>query len=122
MSEPRLLCCMMPHGTGLPLLERIFHQLGITRVDLHSARGFFIGADPRGLFSRIERDVLQVVVEEERAEELFDWLYREAHVGTQEGRFLYMARLGHATGYAMPPGVPLEPARPKVGPPLSKGG
>ena len=112
MSESRLVCCVLPHGVGLPLQEKLFHQLGLTRVELHTARGF-IGSDPRGLFNRIERDVLQVVVEEDRADIVFEWLYREANVADLEGRFLFVARLAHASEYALPSGVPMEPARPR---------
>lgn len=114
MSEPRLICCMLPHGTGRSLLERLYHQLGVTRADLHSARGFFIGADPRGFFSRVERDVLQVIVDGEEADGVFEWLYREGHVGDQPGRFMYMARLARATGYGMPQNVPVEAAHPRA--------
>jgi hypothetical protein len=112
MSEARLVCCVLPHGTGLRLEERLFRELGMTRVDLHSARGF-IGSDPRNLFNRVERDVLRVVVEEARADEIFEWLYREAQVGTQEGRFLYSARITQSTEYRLPAGIPLEASRPR---------
>jgi hypothetical protein len=112
MSEARLVCCVLPHGLGLRLQERLFRELGMSRVDLHSARGF-IGSDPRNLFNRVERDVLRVVVDEERADEIFEWLYREAHVGAQDGRFLYAARITRSTEYRLPEGVPLESSRPR---------
>ena len=111
-GPPRQITCVMPHGIGLRLQERLFHELGLTRVELHSARGF-MGTDPERLLSRIERDVLQVIVDEERADEVFEWLYREAHVADQEGRFLYVAKLGRATPFALPDDVPLE-GRPKA--------
>jgi hypothetical protein len=107
VSQPRQISCVLPHGLGIPLQSRLFHELGLTRVELHSARGF-IGSDPERLFSRIERDVLQVVVDEERADAVFEWLYHEAHVADQEGRFLYVAKLARATSFAMPEGIPLE--------------
>ena len=106
-GQPRQITSVLPHGMGLPLQERLFHELGLTRMELHSARGF-MGSDPERLLNRIERDVLQVIVDEDRADEVFEWLYREAHVADQEGRFLYVARLGRATPYALPEEVPLE--------------
>ena len=109
-GPPRQISCVMPHGLGLPLQRRLFHELGLTRVELHSARGF-MGSDPEHLFSRIERDVLQVVVEAERADEVFEWLYHEARVADQEGRFLYVARLARATPYELPKGIPMEGGR-----------
>ena len=61
--------------------------------------------------NRLGGDVLQGVVEEGRDDEVFDWVYREAHVGDQEGRFLYMVRIPRATPYSLPKGVSLEASR-----------
>lgn len=103
----RLLGCVVPKGVGLELMDRLFHEHGMTRVELHSARGF-LGSDPTGLFNRVEKDFLLAVVGEDRADELFDWIYREARVAEAEGRFLYMTRLHRATPFRLPDDVPLE--------------
>jgi len=97
----RLLCCVLPRGSGLGIEARLYHEMGLTRVDLHSARTV-IGSDPKGLFNRVEQDVLLVVVPAEQADEIFDWLYHEGGVGDAPGRFLYMARLATATPFLMP--------------------
>jgi hypothetical protein len=106
-SPERLLSCLVPQGLGSDLRARIFSELRLTRVDLHSARGF-MGSDPGGLFNRVERDIVSVVVEAEQADEVFDWLYHEAEVGTKEGRFLYMTRLDRSTPFTLPDEVPME--------------
>ncbi len=113
MSDERIITCMLPQGAGLPLQNRLFRELGLARVDLHSARGF-IGSDPRGLFNRIQRDVHAVLVDEAQADEVFGWIYREAGVAEHEGRFLYVARASHATPFALPAGIPLEDHRPRA--------
>jgi hypothetical protein len=105
--EPRLVCCLLPKGAGVELLGRLFSELGIAALDLHSARGF-MGSDPRGLFNRVEKDVLSAIVPAERADEVFDWLYREGRISEMEGRFLYVARLSRATSFVLPAEVPLE--------------
>lgn len=106
-GPPRLVACVLPEGMGVDLQARLFSELGLTRVDLHSARGF-MGSDPASLFNRVERDIVSVVVDAERADEVFDWLHREAEVGEREGRFLYVTRLDQATPFALPPDVPME--------------
>ncbi len=105
----RLLSCVMPKGLGLPLLRRLSDELGVIMADVHSARGFS-GSDARGVFNRMERDVLSAVVPSHRAEEIFQWLLEEAEVTTQRGRFLYMARLQGATPFRLPEDVPPEQA------------
>lgn len=106
-GEDRLVSCLLPQGLGVELQARLFSELGLTRVDVHTARGF-IGSDPAGLFNRVEKDVLSVVVEAARADEVFEWLYGEGRVAELEGRFLYMTRLESATPFELPADVPPE--------------
>lgn len=106
-SDACLVCCVLPRGEGTDLQTRLWRELGVTRVDVHPARAF-MGSDPRGLFNRVEKDVLSAVVEPERADVVFEWLYREGRVPDIEGRFLFVVRLSHATPYHLPPGVPEE--------------
>lgn len=106
-SGDRLISCILPPGVGMQLQRRLFHELGLTRVDVHSARGYS-GSDPEALFSRMEREVLSVVASEEQAEEVFGWIHREAEVADLRGRFLYMGRLSRSTEYELPRGVPFE--------------
>lgn len=107
VAEERLLGCVLPRGVGPPILERLFREKDIKRAHLHSARGF-LGSDPRGMFNRVEKDFLMVILEASRADEVFEWIYREARVAELEGRFLYMAPLRRSTPFTLPADVPLE--------------
>lgn len=109
LAGRKVLTCVMPKGYGLPLLRRLSDELGIVTASLHSARGL-AGSDPRGVFSRVEKDVLTLVLPEERADELFLWMHQAGEVGTQPGRFLYAAPLTGATSFSLPDGVPWEGA------------
>ena len=106
-SGDRILTCLLPRGIGSELRDRLFQELELKRVDVHTARGF-IGADPAGLFNRVEKEVLTVVVDEDRAEGVFEWIYHEGRVAELEGRFLYMARLDRATPFRLPDDLPVE--------------
>lgn len=103
----KVLTCVMPKGLGLPLLRRLFDELGIVTAHLHSARGFS-GGRRSGVFDRLEKDVVTVVAEEDRSEEIFLWLYREARVSTEVGRLLLQGSLLGATPFQMPEGVARE--------------
>jgi len=105
----RLLTCVMPKGVGLALLRRLADELGIATADLHSARGFS-ERNARGVFGRVEKDVLTVLASEQRSDELFLWMHREAEVSSRPGRFLYVTRLRGATPFHLPEGVPPEQA------------
>lgn len=106
-TDQRLLTCVTPKGVCLPLLRRLSDELGIVSASVHSARGVS-GSDPTGVFNRVEKDVLTVVVPASRADHVFEWLYREADVSGSRGRFLYLGRLVGATAFSLPEGVPQE--------------
>ncbi len=103
----KLLTCVMPKGIGLPLLRRLSDELEIVTANLHSARGVS-GGSHSGVFDRMEKDVLTVVAPEDRSDEIFLWLYREARVATEKGRLLLVAPLRGATPFQMPAGVARE--------------
>lgn len=103
----KLLTCVMPKGSGLPLLRRLADDLGIVTATLHSARGFS-GKGRGGVFDRMEKDILTVVADDGRADEIFLWLYREARVAAEQGRLLLMGPLLGATPFRMPEGVARE--------------
>lgn len=107
IAADRLVGCLVPKGLGMELMTRLFREKGLTRVSVHSARGF-MGSDPRGLFNRVEKELLTAIVAPDRAEEVFQWIYREAQVAEVEGRLLYMAPVQHASPFVLPADIPIE--------------
>lgn len=67
-----------------------------------------MGSDPRRLLNRVEKDLLTILVEGDRADEIFTWIYHVARVSEVEGRFLYMTRVLRTTPYRLPEGVAAE--------------
>lgn len=105
--EHKVLTCVMPKGVGVALLRRLADELGVVTASVHSARGYS-GSDPRGVFNRLEKDVLTLSVPAARGEEIFAWIYREAEVSTRRGSFLYIGPLYGATPFELPADVPPE--------------
>ena len=62
----RLLSCLLPQGLGAELQARLFSELGLTRVEVHSARGF-IGSNPGGLFNCVEKEILTAITAADQA-------------------------------------------------------
>ncbi len=70
----RLLSCLLPQGLGMELQARLFSELGLTRVEVHAARGF-IGSDPGGLFNCVEKEILTAITAADQADDIFEWIY-----------------------------------------------
>ena len=103
----RLLSCLLPQGLGAELQARLFSELGLTQVEVHSTRGF-IGSNHRGLFNCVEKEILTAITAADQADDLFEWIYHAGKVADMEGRFLYMVPLDRSTQFELPADVPPE--------------
>ncbi|MBI4665310.1 MAG: hypothetical protein HY751_02740 [Nitrospinae bacterium] len=88
----KVITCFIPMGNGHALLEALVGEKGITTVYLHHARGAGAkGATRRkGLARLTEKDVLTVTVPEERAEEIFAFIYERGQVNRPHGGLMFM--------------------------------
>lgn len=96
----KLITCIMPAGRGLELIEQL-RELGVTSAQVHHARG--IGKSSkrrRGVSLFAEREVVQALVEAERADEVFEFVYAAAEIGRPHAGMLLMEHVAQ--------GIPLE--------------
>ena len=68
----------------------------------------FIGADPGGLFNRVEKDILTAITAADQAADIFEWIYHAGKVADMEARFLYMVPIDRSTHFELPAHVPAE--------------
>lgn len=104
MERPKLVCCILPHGRGLALLEALRRERGLVTGHLHLARGFG-RATPlrrRSFGEAAERDVVTVVVPGDEADAVFAWLYEAGGIGQPHGGFVYMRALQQARELVLP--------------------
>jgi nitrogen regulatory protein PII len=101
----RLITCFLPIGVGMEVLERLRTECGIIEASLGKARG--MGhltpvAHRRGLGSETEKEVLAAVVPDERADELFRFIFDAAQIDRPHGGIMFMSRLLQATRFELP--------------------
>lgn len=94
----RAIVCVLPRGAARPVLEALAKEKGITAASLHSARGAaFAGRARRsGMGREVEKDILTAFAPEERADEIFAYLYERAGIAASPQAFLYMEKTGAA--------------------------
>lgn len=89
--EARLIVCLVLHGEGRPIVEALLEQWGITAAILRGGRGVGRRDVP------LQVDIVEVVVEGDRADGVFAFICREAKVQERPGRLVYQMRLDIAS-------------------------
>lgn len=88
---------------------RALHAKGITRASMIHGRGSAIG-DPiqkDGLPRQFEKEILKVLVEEDRVDQTMQWMFEAADVDRTHGGFFFVEKLTRASAFALPD-LPLE--------------
>ncbi len=104
VSGKKLLTCIVPQGCALPVLEALKNELGILATTINHARGTG-RATPlawRGVGEAAEKDVMRVIVQASRAEEVFSFIYERGKINEPHGGVLFQQPLGTSTEFHLP--------------------
>ena len=98
----KLITCIMPAGRGLELVRQLKAQ-GVPSVHVHHARG--VGTSSRrrrGAWFFAEREIIDVLVESDRADAIFEFIYHAADIGKSHAGMLLMEKAARAAPLALP--------------------
>ncbi len=98
MQGVKLITCILDEKLSHPIMEYLHEQKKIIRINKFSARGIsYIGhLDVR------QMDVISVVVREEEAQEVFEFLFHEGKIDRAHGGMIFQEKLGRCTLYELP--------------------
>lgn len=90
-------------GRGLPIVNKLYER-GYRMVDLHHARGSFVGGPSKKNGEPVEgeQEIVTCVVESHDAENLFALMYEFGEVNRPDGGFMYMQNLVNSTVQVLP--------------------
>ena len=100
IDDCKLITCITPKGKGLGIVRELKEEKGVITGNVAGGRG-------GGRRGRIEVDIITVVVESDRADEIFEFIYDKADIQSFHGGFLFQGTLAKSTRFTLPD-VPAE--------------
>ena len=100
-TNSKLITSYLPKGTGLDLVKALKNETGLSTGNVTSCRGTGTPSDtPFGDW--VEVDVFDVIVDAERADEIFSFIYEKARIGEGVHGFMVQSNLARATKFSLP--------------------
>ena len=100
-TNSKLITSFLPKGTGLDLVKALKDETGISTGNVCNSRG--TGSSAGNDFGEwVEVDVFDVIVESDRAEEIFNFIYNKAGIGDGNNGFMIQSNLAKATKFTLP--------------------
>ena len=106
----KLITVILPRGKGLDLLKQLYDR-NVLRAAFGTARAPFTIVKKMGGISRtetysVEKDVVEVLVAPDQADETFRFLYEAAGIGHAHGSFMFQGPVSRASEFALPTDMP----------------
>ena len=104
-NQQKLITSILPMGRGHEMLKKLRDEKGIYTANLDTARGMgklTPDSHRTGAGSQTEKDILNVVIDSDRADEVFEYIYETAQINKPHGGMIFMTRLRQASPYNLP--------------------
>jgi hypothetical protein len=100
----KLITCIVPHGRALPVLKALKEEYGIITANIYRARGSgrMTPLAWRGVGETTEKDVMSVVVEDDKSDQIFEFIFEQAGINHAHGGILYQQTLRCSTDFTLP--------------------
>ncbi|MDX1376054.1 MAG: hypothetical protein R3357_10850 [Burkholderiales bacterium] len=92
MQRFKTITCIVASGHALELLERLRGEQGVASAYAHHARDVVSRSGARQAIAD-ESEVVSVLVPEEDADRMFEFLYHAAGIGAPQGGLIFMERM-----------------------------
>ncbi len=97
----KLITCILPVGKGVDIIERLSNEKGIHTGNVSTGRGRGAG-NVGSIGAWDEIDMLNVVVPEDRADEIFDFIYEVGDLHRPRGGIMIQHPISPSTVFTLP--------------------
>jgi hypothetical protein len=102
-KDIKRITCFIPKGVGLHLVEVLHDEKNIDSTNVHNGRGLRTVESVKNYGAWTEQDVLTVIVDSERADEIFEFIFIKGELNKPGGGFIYQTSLTKASLDSFPP-------------------
>ena len=103
-TDSRLISCVVPKGRGAPLQKALADNKAIHNATLHHGRGVgkSLHSVNRSIGDQQERDILEVIVGQDKCDEIFEYIYFEANINEPHGGIIYFSKVSKNSRSELP--------------------
>jgi nitrogen regulatory protein PII len=102
----KLITIILPKGKGRAkaLVQQLVFDCGVNRVNINHARGLgrLTPLQHRGVGESSEKEIVTVVVEESKADEIFEFIFYAAEINRPHGGLMFQQPLLATTLFSLP--------------------
>jgi len=103
LKNPKRIICVLPKGKAVPLIRLLHEQKNLETISFHRGRGRSTAVSESvsyGAYAEVE--VVSIIIDANRADELFEFIFFEADINKPHGGFLYQVALTQSTLLHLP--------------------
>ncbi len=103
LTDRKLITCLLPKkdSKAFEMAKLLHDEKGIESANVSSGRGTgMVKSISYGVW--VEVDILTVIVSEQQAEEIFNFIFEKADINRPHGGFIFQGDLANTTPFILP--------------------
>ena len=103
-TDSRLISCVVPKGRGATRQKALADNKAIHNAILHHGRGVgkSLHSANRSIGDQQERDILEVIVGQNKCDEIFEYIFFEAKINEPHGGIIYVSKVSKNSHFELP--------------------
>ena len=102
IKKEKRITCFLPKGEGIKIVEMLHVEKNIDTTNVHSGRGLRTVASVKDYGAWSEQDILTVIIDADRAKEIFEYIFFQGELNKPGGGFIFQADVQRSTSFCLP--------------------
>jgi len=102
LEQVKQITCILPKGQASTVQQGLIEDYHLYEANFHYARGVGKLSLNRGFGEQREKEILEVMIKPEVADEIFEYIFFKAEMNKPHGGIMYMTSLPKMSAVSMP--------------------